>query len=137
MIEAWDMGGISTLGVFVATAVAFALGGLWYSPALFGKIWMREAGITEEKCGKGPMALTFFTTFVLAFTSTVLLAFVLGPRPTVLHGGAAGLAIGLGWVSTSIGTNYLFEGKSGTYFAITAGYHIVRLFITGVILGLI
>ena len=131
------MADISILAVLVATVASFILGGLWYSSVLFGKIWMREAGLSEEtRCGR-PAAKLLATTFMLALASTVLLAFILGPKPGMVHGAIAGLMIGIGWVSTSIGTNYLFEGKSGTYFAITAGYHITRFFITGLILGLL
>ncbi len=37
-----DMNSINWLAVFVAGISAFVLGGVWYSPALFGKAWMKE-----------------------------------------------------------------------------------------------
>ena len=37
---------ISWIAVVVAAIACFLLGGLWYSPALFGKAWQREAGLT-------------------------------------------------------------------------------------------
>ncbi len=36
---------INYLAVVVAALGSFLLGGLWYSPALFGKVWQREAGL--------------------------------------------------------------------------------------------
>ena len=33
----------------IAALSAFMLGGLWYSPALFGKVWQREAGLSDEQ----------------------------------------------------------------------------------------
>ena len=40
---------INYLAVLVAAAVAFALGGLWYSPILFAKPWVKAHGFTEER----------------------------------------------------------------------------------------
>ena len=34
--------------VLVAALSTFLIGGLWYSPAVFGKAWMKENGFTEE-----------------------------------------------------------------------------------------
>ena len=35
--------------VLAAAASGFVLGGLWYSPALFGKAWQREIGLSEAQ----------------------------------------------------------------------------------------
>src|ERR1039457_32982 len=40
--------GLSWVSIIIATIVAFLAGWLWYSPFLFGKIWMKEMGSTEE-----------------------------------------------------------------------------------------
>ena len=37
------------LAIVTAALVTFAVGGLWYSPILFAKPWMRECGLTEEQ----------------------------------------------------------------------------------------
>ena len=37
------------LAVIAAALATFVLGGLWYSPALFGRAWQREAGVTEPR----------------------------------------------------------------------------------------
>jgi hypothetical protein len=126
---------IPWLAIFAATVASFAVGGLWYSPLLFGRVWMRAAGIDPEKrTARSPLFL-YGTTFLLTLISTAVLSFCLAPKPGVLYGGIAGLVIGLGWVTTSIGTNLLFEGRSFAHFAITCGYHIVRFVIAGIILG--
>jgi Protein of unknown function (DUF1761) len=66
-----------------------------------------------------------------------VLSFCLAPRPGILYGAIAGLVVGLGWVASAIGTNYLYENKSLKLFAITGGYHVVRFLVAGVILGLL
>src|SRR5437867_3530690 len=35
--------------VVAAAFVAFVLGALWYSPVLFGKLWVKAHGYTEDK----------------------------------------------------------------------------------------
>ena len=39
---------LNWLAIIVAAVSAFILGGLWYSPLMFAKRWMKETGITEE-----------------------------------------------------------------------------------------
>ena len=40
------MGSINWIAILVAGISAFVLGGVWYSPALFGKAWMTENKMT-------------------------------------------------------------------------------------------
>ena len=44
---------VNWLAVLAAAISAFLLGGLWYSPALFGKAWQRGAGLTDEQLKGG------------------------------------------------------------------------------------
>ena len=43
---------VSWIGVLVAAASAFVLGGIWYGP-LFGKKWLAYNGMTEEDAQTG------------------------------------------------------------------------------------
>ena len=124
------------LAILVATVSTFLLGGLWYSPALFGRAWMREVGLTDEKCkaqgGVGRiMGLSFLLELIMAFN----LAAFLGAKATLTFGLFAGAAAGFGWVALSFGVTYLFERKSLRLFFINAGYHGFALTIMGAILG--
>ena len=124
------------LAILVATVASFITGAIWYS-LLFGRIWMREAGINPENtCQKRNPAIPMVATFLLNLLSISVLSFCLAPKPGVLAGVVAGLVVGLGFVAPSIATNYLFEGKSFTFFAINAGHHIVRFLVAGIVLGL-
>ena len=53
---------INWIAVVVATLSSFALGALWYSPALFGKAWQREVGLTDEQVASGNKLRAFFVT---------------------------------------------------------------------------
>ncbi len=124
------------LAILVATVSTFLLGGLWYSPALFGRAWMQEVGLTEEKCkaqgGVGRiMGISFLLELIMAFN----LAAFIGAKASFGFGAFAGAAAGFGWVALSFGVTYLFERKSLRLFFINAGYHGIALTIMGAILG--
>ena len=127
---------VNYLAVLAAAVATFALGGLWYSPALFGKVWQREAGVTEEKMKSANMPLIFGLTFVLALIAAWVFALFLGPRPPMALGLGAGFSAGLCWVAASLGINYLFERKSLKLWLINGGYHTLQFTIIGLILAL-
>lgn len=129
------MENINYLAVLVAALSTFLIGGLWYSPMLFAKAWMRENGFTEEELKKGNMAKIFGLAFVLGLIAAFNLAMFLGEDTNAKTGAFYGFLAGAGWVATFIGTHYLFERKSFTLFLINAGYSIVALTVMGLILG--
>ncbi len=59
------------LAILVAAVVPLVLGFLWYNPILFGNVWMREAGMTEEKMKSVNMGIIFGVSFLLS----ILLSF--------------------------------------------------------------
>lgn len=126
---------INWLSVLVATVAAFAIGALWYSPVLFGNIWQKELGISSEEIEGANMPAIFGTSFVLNFIAALVLEMFLGQAATVAAGFAAGLLVGVAWVATAIGTNYLFARKSFKLFLIDAGYFVVFYPVMGIILG--
>jgi hypothetical protein len=128
---------VSWLAILVAAAASFLLGGLWYSPLLFGKVWQREAGLSDEKLKQGNMAKIFGLSFVLALLAAWNFANFLGPRPSVVFGTAVGASAGLLWVASSFGINYLFERKSLKLFLINGGYHTVQFTLIGLVLALL
>jgi hypothetical protein len=124
------------LAVIAAAIATFVLGGLWYSPVLFGKPWQREAGVTDEEMKSANMGLVFGLSLVLSLIASLVFALFLGPRPPVSLGLGAGFAAGLCWVSASFGINYLFERRSLKLFLINAGYHTLQFTIIGLVLAL-
>jgi hypothetical protein len=121
--------------VLVAALSTFLIGGLWYSPALFGKAWMKENGFTEEGMKNSNMVKIFGLAFFLAVIAAVNLAMFMGPEDKPAMGALWGFLAGFGWVATFVGTHYLFERRSFRLFLINAGYSIVSLTLMGVILA--
>lgn len=66
---------VSWLAVIVATVLSFMLGGLWYSPRVFGARWAEGVGVDLESEDAGKHAVKALST---QFVSTLLLAWLLG-----------------------------------------------------------
>lgn len=126
---------VSWPAVFLATASAFVLGGLWYSPLLFDKAWRKATKLTDADIQSGHPAKTFGGAFVLSFIAALIFAVFLGQSPGIVFGTAAGFAAGLFWVASSFGINYLFEKKPLSLFLINGGFHTVQFTLYGLIIG--
>ena len=130
-----DLSQINYLAVLVSAVSCFIIGGLWYSPILFAKIWMKEASISEEEIKQTNMFKIFGLSFLLTVIITFNLAAFLGPDAGVSWGMTAGALAGIGWVATSLGILYLFERRSLKLFLINAGYLVVSFVVAGGIIG--
>lgn len=125
---------INVLAVLAAAVSSFVLGGLWYSPILFGAVWSREAGVPEK--GTGHPAMVFGLAFVLSLVAAAVFAMFLGPDPALRFAVGAGFAAGLFWVAASFGINYLFANRTLKLWLIDGGYHTLQFTLYGLILGL-
>jgi uncharacterized membrane protein len=126
---------LNWLALIVAAISAFGLGGLWYSPFLFVKRWMKETGITEESAKKSNMVKIFGLSFLLAMVASLLLGLFLGADAGGGVGALAGFLIGLGTIFTFLGITYLFERRSLAHFLINASYGVASLTLMGFIIG--
>lgn len=130
-----DISSLNFLAIGVSAISSFVLGGLWYSPVLFGTVWMRETGITEEAAKNQNMAKVFGLAFIASLVIAFNLAMFLGESSTLGTGVFYGFLAGFGWVAMSFAINDLFEQRSAKLFAINAGYHTIGFTIMGAILG--
>ena len=130
---------ISTLNwpaILVAALSNFLIGGLWYSPLLFGKVWMTENGFKEEDMKSSNMPKIFGFTFLWSLVMAFNLAMFLNDAKTdTAWGATAGFLAGFGWVAMAIFIIGLFERRSTRYMLIHAGYVTVSLVVIGLILG--
>jgi hypothetical protein len=127
---------VNYLAIAAAAIATFLLGGLWYSPALFGKTWQREVGLSDEQLARGNMIRIFGITLALSLIAAFVFALFLGPRPSMPLGLGAGFSAGLCWVASSFGINYLFARRSLKLFFIDGGYHTLQFTLIGVVLAL-
>ena len=124
---------VNYLAVALAALSAFLLGGLWYS-LLFAKQWAALTGQSEEKLKSGNPAIVFGGAFLLNLIAALVLAMFIGPMG-LKFGAMAGLAVGVCWVATSLGVNYLFERRPLGLWLINGGYCTLQFTAMGTIIG--
>jgi len=138
-----DFSAINWLAVVTAAVAFFALGAIWYGP-VFGKLWQKGAGLSDDDIKNSNMGKTFGAAFVFALLISVgmgLFFFGFPAEPgceAEMDGGMGamyGLMTGIFFLFPSIGMNYTFAKKPISYILIDAGYHIVAYTIVGTILG--
>lgn len=121
--------------ILVAAVSAFLVGGLWYSPVLFGRAWIRANGFTEPPPPAKPA--TFAIAFVLSLAMAFNLAMFLNdPKTTPAWGATAGFLAGFGWAALGIAIVGLFERRPWLWAVVNGGYLTVALTLMGLILGL-
>jgi hypothetical protein len=125
--------------VLVAAILNMVLGALWYSAALFGKSWMELVGFKPEDVQKRMAgasrlyAVHFIGSFLMAYALARFIWYA--QAHTMVAGAAIGLLAWLGFVATTHGANFLFEGRPTRLYSINTGYPLVALIIMGALLG--
>lgn len=151
---------VNFLALLVAALSTLVVGFIWYNPKVFGTIWMKESGMTDEKIKGANMALIFSMAVVYAFFISFILQMLtihqfgalgmIGGDPSIAkpsyeafmndygdtfrtfkHGALHGFMTGLFLAIPIIGTNALFERRSWKYTLITGGFWVVCFMIMG------
>ncbi len=128
---------INYLAVIIAALSAFFVGWLWYGP-LFGKLWMKLNGFTEEGLKEGGMSMPLM--MLINYVATALAAFALalllsGHENSMSMGILAGILITIFWIGTNRLNDVLYERKPFKLYLINVGYNLVIYAIMGAILG--
>jgi uncharacterized protein YneF (UPF0154 family) len=130
---------INYLAVLVATIAAFALGGIWYSPLLFAKQWVKAHGYTEERVKE--MQQSAGKAYAASAVCQLLIALALAVLAGYLHLDhlARGLKLGLlVWAGFAFPLGLManvFSEKRITVFYIDSGYQLVYLLLMSAIIG--
>ena len=135
--------GIELWRVAVAAIAAFMVGGLWYSPLLFARPWMKAMGYDpddKQKCeemkkGAGPLyAMAFLSSLVTAAVLAKFLSVLGASEP--LYGMKIAFAAWLGFVATTQLTGTLFGKKPIVLFFIDSGHQLVGFMVIALVLTL-
>ena len=137
---------INWLAILVAGISAFALGGIWYSPTLFGNAWMADNKLSMEQIRAGNFGKIYGWAGIFSLIAAVNLGMFLAPTPAECTGVcAANYGMGMGaiygalaglWVFCYVAIHGLFEHKPWRLIFINGGYAIVSLTLMGAIIGL-
>lgn len=151
---------VNFFALIVAALSTLVVGFIWYNPKVFGTIWMRETGMTQEKSRTLSMPLIFGMTVVYAFFIAFILQMLVihqfgalgmvGGDPTKAlpsyaafmadygmnfrtfkHGMLHGFMSGLFFALPVIGTGALYEGRTWKYTLVCGGYWVVSCMIMG------
>jgi hypothetical protein len=151
---------INFLAILIAALSTIVVGFIWYNPKIFGTIWMKEAGITEERMKGSNMIAIFAMSILYAFFISFILQFLVihqfgafgmiggkiaEAKPsytafmtdygneyrTFKHGALHGFMAGLFFALPIIGVGSLYERRSWKYVLIAGGYWVVSCMIMG------
>lgn len=130
-----DLQQINAWGALAGAFASFAIGGLWFSPVLFGKAWSESMGKRREELGSPVLAMGLFllTAVIRVFLIAVLFQFA-GCDTT-----GKGLMGGLIVAGIVFFTSLSNAGFTGTikskWWWIQASYEIVGVLVMAVIVG--
>ncbi|MDG1389426.1 MAG: DUF1761 domain-containing protein [Halioglobus sp.] len=126
---------LNLTAALAAAFAAFVLGGIWYGP-LFGKRWQGYIGLSDEDlASKGHPAVIMGLAFILTLIQAIILSALVPAESTVEIAVIYALVIGVSFVATAFGVNYLFSRHPKALFGIDAGFNILQFALMGAIIG--
>lgn len=130
---------INYLAVVTAAVASMAIGMAWYSPMLFGKLWMSLSGLSDEKMGElkaRGMGKVYATSFATSLVMAYVLAYFVQYLAIADAKGAAQLVFWawLGFIATTMLGPVLWEGKPVKLYLLNITYQLVSLFAMALIL---
>lgn len=118
------------ISVLVATLATLLVGFVWYNPKVFGTIWMRETGMTEEDAKKGNMLKIFGFTILFS----LMLSFIM-PTLVIHQMGALGMIGGPSEAEKALPSYAAFLADYGDAFR-TYKHGALHGFMTGLFIAL-
>ena len=127
------------LPLVVAVVATFALGALWYSPLVFGNMWVRAHGYSPERLERmkkgAPRAYgVSFVAFLVLARVLAYLALRVGVG-SALGGAKLGFLVWVGFAATIGLTSWVYSDKPFRTYLIDAGYQLLYLLVMGAIIG--
>ena len=124
--------------VLAAAAARMALGALWYSKILFGKLWVSLQKRSEEDICKEGSGKAFAGSFVAALIFSAVLAALLdlSGADTAADAAQVGGIVWLGFIATTQSAELFFGGKPLKLFLLDTSFQLVSTVAMSVILAL-
>jgi hypothetical protein len=133
-----SLAAINWLAVAAATVALYVLGGLWYSPMLFGPRWRAGVGFVPPD-GWKPGALLYLGPLVGCFVVTLATALLvtIADAHSATDGVSLGLIVGLGYGAAVAGVDATAPShpRPGTLALVVGAYWTVGLTMVAVILS--
>jgi hypothetical protein len=127
---------VDPLAVLAASVASFVFGAVWYSPVLLLPRWSRAAGVDASLPMRNPTRV-FALSFAFTVLGALLLSYLLRSDAAPLRGALLGGAVGIAAGAASLGINYQFAGRSSELLLIDGGFHVLRMALMGLVVGLL
>lgn len=129
---------INYIELLAAGVAAMVVGFVWYSMSVFGKTWMKEAGVSQSdiNAGKKDAPKMYGLMYVGALIQAYVLSVFISYAGAVDYISAATVAFWawLGFVAVVRLADVLFERKSTTWFGINIGYQLVTMVVMSAVI---
>ena len=131
----WDWGSLNWFAILVALVASMAIPSIWYMKPVFGRWWMADVGMTDEK-----MQQLGYKIFVVPVFAGFVQAVALALLVMNIGGGAAegllvGAAVGLGITALQIIPHYTFAAQPMRLAIINGSQSAATLSVMGLVLG--
>jgi hypothetical protein len=128
---------INLVALILAALANGIIGALWYSPLLFGKIWIKAMGKSKEDFDKSGANVGYILTMIGALISAFTLTILINLLDVITIGGGAlvGLITGIGIAAMREMAPTFFEGRKKILYLISISYHITSLTVMGAIIA--
>lgn len=131
---------INYWAVVVATLSTMVVGSVWYTPKVFGKLWMRLAKVTPGGDGKsavGPILVTLVVSFISAwvFAGASWIAFEFYGGSFLAATLVTGLLLWAGFTAARFITHDAFEGRPASLTVLNIAHELVTVIVMAVIIG--
>lgn len=125
---------LNIVGIGTATFVGMLLGALWYSPLLFGNLWMKSVGKTPEEIGNpiGPMIGSVFANLLTAIG--IALLFAIAGVGDVYSAISVGVILGALIIFPAMLSDNLFCGWGSRLLWIQSGYRAVSALLMSLVM---
>ncbi|MGV8085715.1 MAG: DUF1761 domain-containing protein [Candidatus Bilamarchaeum sp.] len=128
----FDINLIAMVGGVISNMV---LGMIWYSPSVFGNIWMESIGKKPNEIDKKSVGKMYTFTMVAALITSIVVGVMIKSLGIVEMSAGITFAI-VAWLGLSAATalpSYLFEGREMKTFAIYTGYQLISFILMAIL----
>lgn len=131
---------MNLLILIVATIASMVLGMIWYSPSVFGSLWIKLSGWTAKDMraskNKG-MGVHYFAAFVGSLVTAFALDMLFNAIGVRSLGAAFafGVIIWIGFILTTTLSSVLWEGKKFGLYALNNFYTLVNILLVSAIVA--
>ena len=132
----WD---VNYIAVVIAAVAGMIIGAVYFQPAVAGKAWMKAVGKTEEDLRDARRPVLYLAAAICQLLIATVLAATMNwaGADGVGDGVLVGALVWIGFAAPIVGITLMFELRSFSHHAITAGHTLVALVVMGGIIGAI